>query len=541
MQAQERSIQASGRQAVTLLVALWCCTFAVGTRHTLERQAHPGAGVPGSAHSALSRFAHTKVFVLNVSEVAAELGLPTCSEDLFVTDPEALIVLPNPALVPNLTANPPEPPPGHEWIYPYASSPHYNSQNAGPWYVLQTLRNSGSSVETIDEADVVYVYDYCYHMRALADHHAQKHWWLKDQYNPERTVGKHLMSSYRAMMVLPRWRRSGGADFVFFHAHPGFEWDDVDVTTELQSLLCNDFQWATMVVVEQGQRWRCPTFTPRSTILAPYASTEVVSSLDSGVPDEERDVLAFFRGSCDPASEFMGKLFREIIVFNMNKADAGREDDDTSDIDACCSGQDAKPRVACTERNYPLNAMRVQPHRELLGNMTRSIFCLMIPGNSQSSQRLTEAFLTGCIPVFVGPPWHSLPLTQMVDYSAAGVFLNITFTGVEGGVPWWWTHPEIKAQEGLDPRAQDIDRFSPAWWFPDVPASAIVPLTRLLLVRPYLRQMPIEWMDEKQAAVARYRNLFTYSTVPQDPPSASDAIIEQFVAYATFGRHKAVD
>ena len=96
-------------------------------------------------------------------------------------------------------------------------------------------------------------------------------------------------------MALPCWRRSGGANFVFFHAHPGFEWDDPDVTTDMQSLFCNDFQWATIVVVEQGQRWRCPTFTPRSTILAPYASTEVVSSLDLSVPDEERDVLAFFR------------------------------------------------------------------------------------------------------------------------------------------------------------------------------------------------------------------------------------------------------
>lgn len=48
--------------------------------------------------------------------------------------------------------------------------------------------------------------------------------------------------------------------------------------------------------------------------------------------------------------------------------------------------------------------------------------------------------------------------------------------------------------------------------------------------------MPIEWVDEKQAAVARYRNLFTYGTVPQDPPTAADAIIQQFCSYATFGR-----
>jgi len=50
--------------------------------------------------------------------------------------------------------------------------------------------------------------------------------------------------------------------------------------------------------------------------------------------------------------------------------------------------------------------------------------------------------------------------------------------------------------------------------------------------------MPVEWIDEKQAAIARYRNLFTYSTVPQDPPSAADAITEQFMSYAMFGRHK---
>lgn len=96
-------------------------------------------------------------------------------------------------------------------------------------------------------------------------------------------------------MALPRWRRTGGLDFVFFHSHPGFEWEDVDITNEMQSLLCNDLQWAVFVAVEQGQRWRCPTYTPRSTILAPYASTEVVNLLEPRVPDEERNVLAFFR------------------------------------------------------------------------------------------------------------------------------------------------------------------------------------------------------------------------------------------------------
>jgi hypothetical protein len=61
-----------------------------------------------------------------------------------------------------------------------------------------------------------------------------------------------------------------------------------------------------------------------------------------------------------------------------------------------------------------MNELKVQPHRPMLEAMAGSVFCLVLPGNSQSSQRLTEAFLAGCIPVFVGPPWHTLPFAHEV-------------------------------------------------------------------------------------------------------------------------------
>ncbi len=64
-------------------------------------------------------------------------------------------------------------------------------------YVYHTLRNSVNSVRTIAEADVVYVYDYCYVMWALGDHHARDHWWLRENYNPDRKAGQYLLSSYR--------------------------------------------------------------------------------------------------------------------------------------------------------------------------------------------------------------------------------------------------------------------------------------------------------------------------------------------------------
>ncbi len=61
------------------------------------------------------------------------LALP--EQERLATDPETGMVLPNPGKVAPKAAIP-EPPPGHEWIYPYSVAPHYHSQNAGPWWVL---------------------------------------------------------------------------------------------------------------------------------------------------------------------------------------------------------------------------------------------------------------------------------------------------------------------------------------------------------------------------------------------------------------------
>lgn len=56
----------------------------------------------------------------------------------------------------------------------------------------------------------------------------------------------------------------------------------------------------------------------------------------------------------------------------------------------------------------------------------QSLFCPVLPGDDQSSQHLTERYLMGCIPVFVGPPYHAMPLEQEVDYPRSAVFINVT-------------------------------------------------------------------------------------------------------------------
>jgi hypothetical protein len=53
----------------------------------------------------------------------------------------------------------------------------------------------------------------------------------------------------------------------------------------------------------------------------------------------------------------------------------------------------------------------------------------------------------GCIPVFVGPPFHAMPFARHVDYAASSVFINLTDTRK-------WFGKE-KAQWHLNPRIQN--------------------------------------------------------------------------------------
>ena len=64
------------------------------------------------------------------------------------------------------------------------------------------------------------------------------------------------------------------------------------------------------------------------------------------------------------------------------------------------------------------------PYEELQAQMHRSTFCLLPPGGTASSRRLTDVVLSGCIPVFIGPPWHAMPLARHLDYTTFAVFVN---------------------------------------------------------------------------------------------------------------------
>lgn len=71
--------------------------------------------------------------------------------------------------------------------------------------------------------------------------------------------------------------------------------------------------------------------------------------------------------------------------------------------------------VRCTDRQ--LSQEGHLNFQEMFKKMRSAIFCPVFPGDAASTRRLSEIFLAGCIPVFLGPPYHSMPFSETVCHS----------------------------------------------------------------------------------------------------------------------------
>jgi hypothetical protein len=84
--------------------------------------------------------------------------------------------------------------------------------------------------------------------------------------------------------------------------------------------------------------------------------------------------------------------------------------------------------------------------------------------------------MTGCIPVFVGPPFHTMPLTHQVDYSSFALFFNITESAS------WNVNETVQWELSMEKRGGANDAH---FWIPDMPdiAAHLIAMPTLL-VRP---------------------------------------------------------
>ena len=203
---------------------------------------------------------------------------------------------------------------------------------------------------------------------------------------------EHVM---RTIHTSSLWAATQGRGFVFMAPHPlelGYFYRD--------GYPCSLGKNAYYLVVEPGQLCTDAQAKENSTTI-PYSSVAHVQFDPAYLAEKSRATLLWHRSNCGDANAFYGMHLRTRIIAALRAHNA-------SDVVAACSGE---------------RADRVE-HRATVEEMLGARFCLVLAGDTQSSRRLTEVMLTGCIPVFVGPPWHAMPLADSVPWKTFAMFFT---------------------------------------------------------------------------------------------------------------------
>lgn len=215
-------------------------------------------------------------------------------------------------------------------------------------------------------------------------------------------------------------------------------------------------------------------------LVLPYASTKRIPKADYS---RLRPTFLFFLAGCsDSESRSVGMRMRHAAVKAFDSIGA-------PDVSVKCKCS------SCPGHHE---------HSSMLSKVGRSNFCLVLPGDTQASRRLTEVLLMGCIPVFIGPPFHALPFAEYVDYNSIGYFFQIKQAS--------WIY---------DP----VDAFNLGLWRLDS-GVAVVKVDFLIDVYAYLRSVRDCEIKRKRLSLQEHRRLFVYTTsLRESKPQAVDVVI----------------
>ena len=191
-----------------------------------------------------------------------------------------------------------------------------------------------------------------------------------------------------------------------------------------------------------------------------------------------------------------------------------------------CTGLGREIRVGCTGDVGEMEVKDERPHWEQMDAYMKSTFCLMLPGDSQTSRRLPESIMAGCIPVFPGPPYHTAAFASQVEYHKFAIFFKFNATPWTDSITVRW-----KADHGGLPGKKPHHPTDAEWWVPDVNnvENLVVSVNGPVEMVKYLRDMPASRIREKQHALQKVQPKFAYlehSGAEKRDPSAADVIVD---------------
>ena len=314
------------------------------------------------------------------------------------------------------------------------TAPHTAGTYAGPWYLAEAIRSSGHFTTDLNTADLVFVNDYCYYIHWLSNVH--------DYGDKGKTLHAFALNlAYARLLQHPRWKVNQGKDFIFYDSHPGFRGGLAG--DKVMEQICGPFKQSIMLIPDRPMRTVCQTFFEMSRVLLVPFNPNAVElhrtnqiRLPMRTSLAERNVFVYFRASCLPVSN-VGKAFRLYVGKSFEYLRS-------AEIDVSCINTELGGREELFE--------------SMQESMSRSRFCLILPGDSASTRRLGESMLAGCIPVFLGPPYHSMPFSHTINWGAAGVFFNISMYEQ-------WLEDDF--QWRLDPSTRVNSPQEARWWSPD--------------------------------------------------------------------------
>jgi len=173
---------------------------------------------------------------------------------------------------------------------------------------------------------------------------------------------------------------------------------------------CAKLKSTFMVAGERGvfcDNDRDRAFHGQSVILP---ATVVQKELSEMVPTKDRDILLYLRIPCYRTGdeECPAKILIQSIESKLESMQKITGVQVIPSLQTCAEYHERKARNLTAR------------------DMTRSKFCAVIPSvKSQNTIDLPLAIQSGCIPVFLGPPFHSMPMVLDVAYSKIAVFIHI--------------------------------------------------------------------------------------------------------------------
>ena len=162
--------------------------------------------------------------------------------------------------------------------------------------------------------------------------------------------------------------------------------------------------------------------------MLPYAGV-ADANVSAPIVGSKRHTLIYLRSACSNARDrSAGMLLRHTLIHALRSSGA-------HDVKVGAVGAGLSLPATRATRFARLSSQAFctcstcgerASHAETLAELQRARFCPVLNGDTAASLRLSEVILAGCIPVFVGPPWHALALYDDVDYKSFAVFVNVS-------------------------------------------------------------------------------------------------------------------